>query len=798
MLDVVAAFRSFRARPLFALAVLLLLGLGIGATTAVFSVVHGLVLRPLPFPEPERLVRVYKNYVERDLSEFPLSYPELVRWREASTRLESAAGLWWFDTIDATLVVEQAPRHIRVAPVTSNYFDVLGASALVGRTFEPGDDAGGAAPALVLSHALWNRAFGEDEDVVGRTLRLLVGDHEAYRVVGVLPENRDYPESAEAYVVGIAAFDGWGENRRFEAHVLARLAPGVDAETARAELTSVYAGLTREDSRSYPEMEVVVEPLLDTVVGDVRSALWSLFAAVGLVLAIAAANLAGLFLLRGAEREQEIAIRTALGASRLDLVRQLATETLVLAPFGLGLGLLLAGWGVALVKSFGSLPRTEAIGVDPTVVAFAFAVTLLAALGAGVVPAWRASRRSLRARAFPEARAMSALVVLELALALVLVAGAALLGKSLAAQLDIARGVRSEGLVLAAYEVPRTKYAVFELIALTDRVLDRVSALPNVASVTPVSARPTNVIGGVTAPFRIEGESELEARTNPYLNMEVANESYFETLGIPILRGRSFLVSDRGNDHRVAIVGASFARRAWPGEDPIGRRFSLGNESPWLTVVGVAGDTRTRELMKAWLEVYVPAGQSQFPDGFVWFSPSYLVVRTTASAEAIAPSLRSAVREIDPDVPVDDVVALDAVFDEEVARPRLHALGLGAFALVALLLAAVGVYAILAVLASSRRREIGIRLAVGATPSEAVRVLLAHGVKLSAIGTVLGLAGGAAAVQVLASRLYAVSPLDPASFAAAGGVLLAVGIISSYVPARRASRTDPAVVLRHE
>ena len=805
--DFLYAIRSARKRPLASLTIILILGVGIGATTAVFSVVDGLLLEPLPYPEPDRLVRVWKNDITRGYPHTPLIYPEYVHWIEASESFESAALMWTSGAGTATLVLDAAPREVRSLAVTSNFFDVLGVPAFVGRTFEASDDDGGETPALILSHRLWSSAFGADRGIVGQTIRQIVRSHETFRVVGVLPRGLDYPADVDTYIVGIAVDPDWRDNRHFEADIIGRLAPKVDLADTRSELTAIAARLSREYPEQYREMPVVVTPLLDTIVGDVGHALWFLLGTVALVLAIASANVASLLLVRGAEREREIAIRVALGAGRGRLIRQLVAETLVLAGAGGIVGGVMAHWSVRILLLLQpiAVPRAEEITFDPGVLAFACLATLTTALAAGLFPAWRTSRRdalgSLRRGrgVLTDWRAMSVLVVGELTLAFVLVVGAGLLIKTLAAQLEIERGFDTEDLVIASVQIPGNKYSGQARIDLADRLVERIQAIPSVTAATPVFVRPGRSNAGVTGALPVEGQTEEEAKLNPMGNIEIVYENYFQTMGIPILQGRLFTRSDRGNDARVAIVSRSFAEYYWPDDDPIGRRIG-GRNTPLLTVVGVTRDVRYRERARQWLDIYLPAGQNSFGEDDIpgFFHPDEWILRTRLEPEALAPMLREIVLELDADIPVERVTSLDAVFASDVARPRFHAVMLALFATIALVLAAVGIYGVIATLTYARAAEIGIRLALGATPGQAVGIIWKRGAALAMLGVGCGIAAAIATTRTLQSFLYEVSPVDPGSFLLASVVLMAAALTAAYLPARRAARVDPAVTLRHE
>jgi predicted permease len=786
-------------------AVIAILGLGIGATTAVFSVVNGLLLSPLPFPDAQRLVRISKNDIHRDWSHYPILDRELEVWRESSVSLTGIAALRYTGAYDGAVTLDGIHRTVKIVDVTTDYFDVLGVAPFLGRTFVPEDEDGRATPAVVLSHRTWSTLLASAPDVLGTTLAI-PGNAKGYRVVGVLPPGVNFPESAEVYVPLLE-----NSERFVEADVVARLATGATIDDAHSELRTIRARLTQEDPQQYGEMEIVVTPLLESIIGSVRLALWLLFGAVGVVLIIAAANVASLLFVRGAERDRELAIRVAMGAGRGRLMSQLLSEILVLGVVGGAAGLVLAQWGLStlLILMPDALPRAERIALDATVFGFAFLMTLLAALSAGLVPAWRASRQDAiaalrRGRGnFADWRMMSALVALELALAFVLVVGAGLLVEAFLAQTRIDRGFEPANLTFVALQIPNDKYPAFGSIGprieLMDRLMDRTRAIPEVSDATAVQHPPGSADAGVTGPLSVEGQTEQEQTRNPMVSIESVPESYFETLGMTLLRGRGFHLGDRGNEPRVAIVTESFAAHHWPGEDAVGKRLGNGTTLALTTVVGVVADVRYRELRKSWLDVYFPVGQS-FNDGpRGGFSLARaLVVRSNQDTETLAPALRAAVNEIDPDIPVQSIVPIEAILDTEVARPRFQASMLGLFAGTGLLLAAVGIYGVMATVTRARAPEVGIRLALGSTPAEAVRLIWRRGAAITGIGIGLGVIAAIGTTRFMASLLYGVSPLDLSSFVGAATFLMATALLAAYIPARRAARVDPATTLRHE
>jgi len=807
MKEIAYAIRGLRKRPLFAATTVLILGLGIGSTTAVFSVVNGVLLTPLPFPAPERLVAVWKHNVERGFTHDPLVYPEIVRWRDTSTSFTSAAGMSWHGAGTHTLTLDGTEHHPSTLLVTHEFFDVLEVPALHGRTFLPEDDAGGDAPALVLSHGFWRRAFEGDPGVIGRRVEMRVDLQESFRIVGVLPPGMEFPPDTDAYAVAVSINFGWRDSRTLELDLIGRLAPGVTVDEARAEQTAVSRRMTAEDPTRYPRVDAVVTPLLETLTGSFSRALWLLLAAVGVVLAIASANVANLLLVRGASRERELSVRIAMGAGRGRIARQLLAEAFVIAVAGAALGSLTAHWGLRalLLLRPEALPRADQASVDLTVLAFAAAVTLIATLGAALVPMWRAlgqdALSALRGgRGGPSpARAMRAVAVLEIALALMLVVGAGLLIRAFDARVSADRGFASEQLVMAGLQVPADKYQHLTLLAFADRVVERVNALPGVSSSVVVHMGPARgSMAGIIGPPRIEGQTEEEIKQNPMANLEFIQEDYFRTLGIPLISGRTFTISDRGNDNRVAIVSRSFEEKFFAGDTAVGKRLGDGSErSPFATIIGVTGNVRYREL-NPWFEVYYPAGQSFATGGRGFFFGQKIMIRSTRDPSDLAPSLRAALAELDAEASIASVESVGSALETELARPRFQAVILGVFAAAALLLAAIGIYGVVATLASSRAPEIGLRMALGSSPARAVATIWSAGAWMSVSGVVLGVFGAFATTRYLDSLLFEVSPLDPASFTGAAAFLTIVALLAAYVPARRAARVDPAITLRHE
>jgi predicted permease len=816
------AARGLLRRPALAATAVLVLGLGIGASTAVFSAVHGVLLHPLPFPEQERLLVVYKNDVVRGYSHWPLRYPELEEWVRGRPSFESASVFSSYGGWTATLAEEGgAARTVSALPVSSGFFDVLGVGAVLGRTFTPDDDRGSETPAIVLSHRFWRETFAASPDVVGRSIRLLIGSRERFRITGVLPPGIEYPgdratmpsraaRGIDVYIAALAMNPTWEEDRGFECNALVRLGPGATREGARAELAAALAQRITEQPENYDAAEVVALPILASVVGDTGRILLLLLGAVAVVLAIAALNVAALLLVRGLERERETAIRMALGAGRVRLIRHQLWEAALLAALGAVLGIALARIGLSAVLRLApaeALPRAEEIGLNPTVLAFALAVAAAAALSTVLFTGWQATRSRI-AHALrrgpgrlPGRRALSGLVVCELALAFAVAAGALLFSRDLAARMSVDRGFDSGRLVMASLGLPDQRYEGEALLALTDRLMERVEALPGVESAVTVSLEPATRSFGTGAPLMREGQSDAEAASNPIAAFEGAHPAYFRTLGIPIVEGRGFTDDDRGSANRIAVVNESLARALWPGQSPLGRRVRVrGASMPWLTVVGVASDARYRELEKQWPAIYWPAGQNSFGDepGPGWYTPGWLAIRSPLGARELAGPVRGIAHQLDPEIRIEEVLSVDAILDAELVRPRFQTTLLGLFGLAAVALAAVGLYGVLAANGRRRTPEIGIRLALGASRRRAVEPLLRETALLSGLGLTLGATAALALRRTVETLLYGVPSLDPVSFVSAGALLAGVVCGAAAGPLRRAARTDCASTLRGE
>jgi putative ABC transport system permease protein len=800
--DLRYAVRTLRREPGFAAVAVLTLALGIGAATAMFSVVNGVLLRPLPVADEDRVVVTWAESPARDFAHVPFPHPMLDEFRRQTRAFAAVAGIdyngaWPQPMRDGDRVVT-----ITGTWVTGDFFRVLGVVPALGRTLLPEDDVAGAPPVMVISHAFWQRHFGGDPSAVGRDFRW---DGRAFTIVGVLPLGFEYPHGAEywAPLAPLAA-------TLAETHVdvVGRLRPGVTMEQARADVAGFLERTEAEWPLLLQGLRPVATPLPELVVGEVRPVLWILAAAVALVLLMAAINVANLLFIRGSARVQELAIRSALGAERGRIVRQLLTESGVLAVLGGAAGLVLAVVAVRglLALAPAELPRLDAVRFDPWVLAFAAAVTLAAGLVAGLAPAlWSAVREpstTLRSGARVGSgttrvrRVRQGLVAGQIALALLVLVGAGLLLRSLANLQRVDMGFATGNLVIGSMalppEAPGDREATMQLL---ERAVERVRALPGVGAATLVTARPFAGMGGWDAPFTGEGQASEAQGSNPILNFELAGADHFATLGIPIVRGRAFTEQDREGAAPVAIVSETVAGRTWPGEDPIGRRIKLGGpDSPmeWHTVVGVVREIRYRELVEPRPSLYLPVRQFGGP------VPLRLAVRTEVEPASVIPALRAALYEVDEELLLVDAAPMRQLLAAPLARPRFSAALLGAFAALALVLAAVGIYGVMAAYVRQRSHEIGVRMALGAAAGDVRRLVLGQGLALSVAGAAVGTVAALAGTRALAAVLFGVSPTDPLTFAAVASILLAVALAASYLPARRATRIDPIVTLRSE
>lgn len=799
--------RSLRKSPGFSLSALLVLALGIGSATALFGVVDAVLLEPLPYPQPDRLVRVWPASPSRGQDRTAFSYPDGRDWRERAQTLD---GLAVYSTAAANYVYlgGDAPMELATEWVGGDFFRVLGVAPASGRTLRPEDEDEDRMVA-VLAWGTWQRLFAGDPSLVGRTIEL---DHRSFEVVGVMPEGFSYPEgtSVDVWVpITVIPQDDIPTRLRQVRFLsgMGRLAPGATLESARAELSGIAASL----EATYPDANAGVdaasiEPLSDSVVGDVRTALWVALGAVGFILLLACANVANLLLARGTARTREVALRMSLGAPAGRIVRQLLTESLLLALSGGAVGLVLA-WaatGGMARWSAGLLPRAAGIGLDATVVGASVFVTLVAATLAGVLPALRAADVSpaddLRdgsrgnAAGLRGVRLRRGLVAAEVALAVLLLTGAGLLVRSLGALGRVDAGFATEGRIAMTLTISDQSHPErAEWMGMYHQILERLRANPSVTAAGAIRYLPFRG-SGEALPVRVPGLYEPTRENQQYAQLFQASEGVFEALGIRVLRGRSFGPQDGPGDPFVAVVNEAFQRDYFQGRDPLGERFvvpGLRGDTP-VEVVGVVADVRHRGLDEApHPSLYVRNDQNPR------IQMSY-VVHAAGDPLALAGDMRRIVREIDPDQPISEILPLTELTSENLARPRFFTALLGAFAMMALVLAALGIYGVLAYVVRGRAREMGLRLALGASGDRVAFRVLLQGMAPVGIGLAAGLLGAGALSRFLASLLFDVQPLDAVTYVGVALVLGGVAAVACLVPAWSAGRVDPMVSLRSE
>ncbi len=797
--DTRQAARMLFHHPGFAAVAILTFALGIGVNAAVFAVLNGVLLRPLPYPEPDRITMIWMDNRRQGIREDITSYPTYRDWKEQSRSYEHMAA---FANFSFTLTGADEPERLVGAQATASFFDVLAVRPIAGQVFTEAHEVPGRDRVVVISEGLWQRRFGGAADVVGRTITL---NGQPFEIVGVMPRALAVPRRAEIWKPLAPSEQARSARGGFWLPVIGRLKPGVSAEQAQAEMSGIAARL----EQSYDVLKgfgAYVVPLHRQIVGDIERTLLLLMAAVGFVLLIACANLANLVLGRTAARHKELAVRTALGARRGRLAAQIVTETMLLALVGSVVGVLLAYWAAQFLLAIAgdSIPRPEMIRIDWRVMAFALLVAVLAALLAGLVPALQASRADVvehlreggREGGTPASRRMrSALVAAEVALAFVLLVGAGLLVRTLWSMQHVDRGFRPDRVAMATLSLPSVRYAgPPEVLGFYSRLLERVRALPGVESAATGSGVLLPMLAN-SGTFSIEGKPLPPEEQRIEYPVEVVSPGYFETLGYSVASGRSFTAQDTSDGPRVVVINETLARIGWPGQDPIGRRLRPGDESsraPWLTVVGVVRDVRRGDLRGSVRpEVYACA--LQMPP-----RTQLVLARTSGDPSSLLPSLRAAVREIDPQIPVFNAGTLADEFAETLTPSRFRALLLGGFAVLALLLASIGIYGVTAHAVSQRTHEVGVRMALGARGRDVVGLMMAQHLRPALVGLAAGIAAALAMSRFVASLVYGVGTRDVTTFLLMGAVLLIVAAAACWIPARRATRVDPVVALRTE
>ncbi len=801
--DLRYAVRTLVKKPGFTLVAVLTLALGIGASTAIFTVVDTALLRGLPYKSPERLYHLWESTPQKEFAQREFSYPDYQDYQKNQT-LEGIAA---YTGGGAIMSGRGEPERVFAPSATANFFSLLGVDPVIGRTFQPGEDKPGAARVTVLTYGMWQRRFGGDKGIIGQSLTL---NGDSYTVVGVLPASFEF---------AMRAADLWRPYQPTEAqltrrfmhgtNVIGRLKTGVTLEQAQTELSLIASRIEQENKQSHAGTGLRLVPLQEQIVGQVKPILLVLLAAVGLVLLIACANVASLMLTRSLGRQKEVAIRAALGASRWRVIRQLLTESVLLSLAGGAAGLLVAYWGVsALVAALpenqlNALPFLKSLHIDTSILAFSFGLSLLTGIIFGLAPALQSSRLDLN-EILKEGgrntgrgaghRLRSALVMSEIALAVVLLVGAGLMMKSLLRLLQANIGFNPENLLTMTVVLPAAKYDdANRQINFYEQLKERVQSLPGVSGVGAIDNLPLQ--GGNTTRFNIEGDPIPPPGQAIEANLRVVSDTYFQTLGVPIITGRMFDERDTANAAGVVIIGKSLADRVFAGRDPIGRRlvFTSGQAQP-VQVIGVVGDVKIGGLDEAIRPVTYYSFR-QIPG-----IGTNLVVRTASDPAVLASAIRNEIRTLEPDVAIFNVRAMEELISTSPAAflRRFPALLISIFAGIALLLAAIGIYGVVSYSVNQQTHHIGVRMALGAQATDILKMVLKQGLALALVGLAIGVVAALALMRLLRTLLFEVQTTDTATFGIVVSTLLAVALLACYLPARRATRVDPLVALRYE
>jgi putative ABC transport system permease protein len=788
--------RMLRKRPGFTLVAIITLALGIGANTAIFTVIYAVLLRPLPFDEPDRVVWMWGAVRERGnrASVTPLDFLDYRARNQSFAEFAAAISI----PISFNLTGNGEPERLSGAVVTTNYFAALGVRPMLGRSFVGEEEQAGRDRVVILSHGLWQRRFGADPAIIDRTVTL---DGQSLTVVGVMPPKMRFPSDADLWRP--MSFDAAPEMKQRRAHFLrpiGRLKAGVTVEQAQAEIDAIARQLEEQYPETNTNWTMLLVPLEERIVGDIRPTLWVLLGAVAFVLLIACSNVANLLLARAAARYKEIAIRLAMGASRWHIIRQMLTESILLAVAGGALGVLLALWGVDVLLSFSdaSIPRAAEIGINATVLGCTLAVSFITGTLFGLVPALGSSRPDLHDTLKEGSRSVSGgarhrlrslLVIAESALAVVLLIGAGLLIKSFVKLQEVSPGFDAEHVLTMRLDLPRGKTPE-QVADFYDQLQQRVAGLAGVESVGMVSELPLTGQPNDT-PFAIEGRAPEAPDQRPNADFRRVNHDYFRALRIPLLKGRPFTEQEARQSAGVVIISERLAAKYFPDQEPLGKYLltDFGKQSRF-EIVGIVDDVRHRGLATdTYPAMYLPTLSLPWTN---------LVIRTAGEPASLAAAVRKEVGALDPQQPVAAVKPMAQWLSESVAQPRFRTLLLGVFAAIALLLSVLGIYGVMSYVVAQRTREVGIRMALGAGRFDVLRLVIGQGMRLALAGVALGLAAAYGLTRLLASLLFNVSPTDPATFIAIALLLAGVAFLACYVPARRATKVDPMVALRYE
>lgn len=789
--------------PGFTIIAVIALALGIGANTAIFTVVNAVLLRPLPYKDPDRLMTIWEDASKVGFPHNTPSPANFLDWLNQNQLFEGMAAMHR-QTFNLTGIGE--PEKIDGRRVSWNLFALLGVEPQLGRAFVAEEDQPGANNVLMLSNRLWRRRFAADPAIVGQTLTL---NSQSYTVVGVMPQRFEFPTREDELWIPMAfSAEEAGRRGSHYLEVIGRTKPGVTPEQAQAEMNTIGARLEQQYPDSNSNIGVTVIPLHEDLVGDIKPALLMLLGAVGFVLLVACANVANLLLARAAVRQREIAVRMALGASRWRLVRQFLTESVLLSALGGIVGLVLSFVALIVLKSFvpENISQASAITMDGKVLGFTLLVSILTGLIFGLAPASQKADFELNEVLKEGGRdpgagtrgksIRGALVIAEVAVSLILLVGAGLLINSFLRLRNLDPGFKTDHVLTMGVVLPQLKYPDrARRAAFYSEVLRRVESLPGVKAAGVTNWIPL-VFQGDSIGISVEGKPDPNLSQRPNAATRVINSHYFSAMGMNLLKGRNFEGRDNATSSAVAVISETMARRFWPNEDPIGKRFTPGDASrddQWIQVIGVVNDVRQFQLTaEPRPQMYLTYEQVGF------FAPRFLVVRTDVEPSSLAGAVRQAVWEIDKDQPVSNIQTMEEVVSESIARQRFSMLLLAIFAGVALVLAAVGIYGVMSYSVAQRTHEIGIRMALGAQTGTVLKLAVGHGLKLLLAGIVIGLVAASLLTRLMSTLLFGVTPTDPLTFTAISLILLAVGLLASYIPARRATKVDPVIALRFQ
>ncbi len=800
--DVRYGIRSLAKHPGFAAIAVITLALGIGANTAIFSVVNDVLLRPLPYPEPERLVRVWETNLARSSELEMTSLSNLRDWRRQN---RSLAGIAAWQRLNSLALTSQSPAlALRSSVVSANYFSLIGVPAALGRTFSDDESTAGNTRVAVISDELWRHQFGSNPQVSGTKIQL---EREDFQIVGVMPRGFKSPAGEADLWVPMNFQPNDIDRGQTYLQVIGRLKAGFTLEQAQAEMDGVATQLAEQFPSSNRGRGIRLVSLAEQTVGNVRWALLIVLGAVGLVLLVACANVANLFLVKATQRHHEMAIRAALGASSGRLVRQLLSEASIVTVCGGVLGMIAAVWSLELFKVFAAdqLPRLDGLGIDRPVLIFTIAASLLAGILSGLAPALYVCRPSLndvlrvsgsrtQIGGWRRNRLQSAFVVAQVAVTLVLLCGAGLLIRSFAQLVEVNSGFSADGLLVARIALGDEYRPDNRQVKYFQDLISRLKNLPGVNESGAATVVPMNQFGiDFDVPFHRAEQEEPSPASAPKAKFRAATPEYFRAIGIPVTRGRGFVEQDRNDSPRVVIVNQMLAERAWGTENPVGKQLRFF-WADWQTyeVVGVIGNTKSYGLVEnSQPELFVP--QAQIP-----YTVMNVVIRTTGDPAAIAGEVRRTILELDPYRPPHSIVAMSDLIADSIARERFAMTWLGLLAAIALALASVGIFSVISHVTAQRTREVGIRLALGAQKSDVLRLVVQSGMTLTLIGVAIGLAGALALTRLIGSLLFGVTPADLTTFISASALLMLVALLACYIPARRATKVDPLAALRYE